>query len=553
MQPVEVPNSPHELWSTDVVVPGAVANNTAAKVLHVVVDHATRCAWAFAAKSQTADATITIVRSLFDSVGKPERLIPDNGPNYSSNKFRKFLNENGVKHSTSSVYHPQANGLCEKVNGIIVSHMKRLHVEKPKLKWSSLVREAVIAYNEAPHSVMKFAPKFLLFGRSSDPIDENTTIEDAQRLAVERMRAAQEKRKERHDEKYVALTFEIGDLVKHKIPRTHPEVTKLSSSWHGPYKVTEKVGDETYRIERSSNQSRPNIVVHSSSIEKYNARDEDETLATPAVEKTTLRRSERISSKRRDEDEKRTKTVNFCEVARWRCRLASLNDNNNVRFKRQNATQIYRKCRTNGRLMSRGRWLPKPNHSCMTTMAKNTSIFTTQAEYDGMDEDERKRIASNWARHLGLNVSEPHFVRSSVTGGECNAEYVDEVGVACNAKVIAEHRRDVTQPDNRGYLEAVQLVVDIARHEGLSFVACDVRDHQVRVLLRTVEDETKWTKRPPRKLQFVYATNRIGVDSTRTFTQADADRINREYLDYNDRVLEQIGEGGDAHPASHAT
>ena len=123
------------------------------------------------------------------------------------------------------------NGLCEKVNGIIVSHMKRLHAEKPKLKWTSLVREAVTAYNEAPHSVMKFAPTFLLLRRSRDPIDENTTIEDARRLAVERIRAAQEKRKERHDDRHVKSTFEVRDLVKHEIPRTHPEVTKLFVAW----------------------------------------------------------------------------------------------------------------------------------------------------------------------------------------------------------------------------------------------------------------------------------------------------------------------------------
>ena len=40
--------------------------------------------------------------------------MSDNGPQFVSAEFEKFMKENGVKHFRSAPYHPSTNGLAER-------------------------------------------------------------------------------------------------------------------------------------------------------------------------------------------------------------------------------------------------------------------------------------------------------------------------------------------------------------------------------------------------------------------------------------------------------
>ena len=44
-----------------------------------------------------------------------EQVVSDNGPQFISDEFTKFLKSNGVKHFRSSPYHPATNGAIERV------------------------------------------------------------------------------------------------------------------------------------------------------------------------------------------------------------------------------------------------------------------------------------------------------------------------------------------------------------------------------------------------------------------------------------------------------
>ena len=60
--------------------------------------------------STTSVQTILALREIFSRFGLPHQLVSDNGPQFSSEEFERFLSSNGVKHLPTVPYHPASNG-----------------------------------------------------------------------------------------------------------------------------------------------------------------------------------------------------------------------------------------------------------------------------------------------------------------------------------------------------------------------------------------------------------------------------------------------------------
>uniref|UniRef100_A0A3B5RDT7 Integrase catalytic domain-containing protein n=1 Tax=Xiphophorus maculatus TaxID=8083 RepID=A0A3B5RDT7_XIPMA len=71
----------------------------------------------------SAAGVITHMKSVFSRHGIPLFVISDNGPQYNCREFRKFLQDYGFQHITSSPLHPQGNGKAEK--GVIKRLLKK--------------------------------------------------------------------------------------------------------------------------------------------------------------------------------------------------------------------------------------------------------------------------------------------------------------------------------------------------------------------------------------------------------------------------------------------
>ena len=65
------------------------------------------------------DVEITIQRALEKYPGNMPGIISDNGSQFISGDFRKFLNEVGLSHVRTSVRHPQSNGKLERFHRTI--------------------------------------------------------------------------------------------------------------------------------------------------------------------------------------------------------------------------------------------------------------------------------------------------------------------------------------------------------------------------------------------------------------------------------------------------
>ena len=79
----------------------------------VVVDAHSKWPEVFQMASTSTTKTITYLRQLFATHGIPEQLVSDNGPQFTSEEFAKFMKRNSIKHIRCAPYHPSSNGLVE--------------------------------------------------------------------------------------------------------------------------------------------------------------------------------------------------------------------------------------------------------------------------------------------------------------------------------------------------------------------------------------------------------------------------------------------------------
>ena len=216
---------------------------------------------------------ITVLDSIFKTVGMPKRILTDNGTNYRSKKFQNFLTRLKISRSFSSAYHPQTNGANEKVNDTIVKGICIESVSHPKLKWSSLVSQVVENYNHTLHSTTGFTPAFLMFG--SDRLKTSTpTVSEARLLAKQKSDQFKAKKKSEFDLKHKPFDLKIGDIVKRRVPLNHPDLKKLSPRFDAPFKVVSIIGPVNVAIARldpnlTSTDSYQSIVVHVSQLDRY--------------------------------------------------------------------------------------------------------------------------------------------------------------------------------------------------------------------------------------------------------------------------------------------
>ena len=82
----------------------------------VIVDSHSKWPEVFEMSSTSTSKTITVLRQLFAKYGLPEQVVSDNGPKFTSDEFRHFVKDNGIKHFRCAPYHPASNGAVERFN-----------------------------------------------------------------------------------------------------------------------------------------------------------------------------------------------------------------------------------------------------------------------------------------------------------------------------------------------------------------------------------------------------------------------------------------------------
>ena len=84
------------------------------KMFLIVVDSHSKWFEVEMMPSITIEATIANLRDMFARYGIPQQLVSDNGSQFTSEEFCKFMKANGIKHTLVAPYHPRSNGQAER-------------------------------------------------------------------------------------------------------------------------------------------------------------------------------------------------------------------------------------------------------------------------------------------------------------------------------------------------------------------------------------------------------------------------------------------------------
>lgn len=227
--------------------------------------------------------------------GVPSRLLSDNESNFTSEVAKSFYQTLGIKKLFGSAYHPQTQGLVERFNGTLIG-MLRMHVSEAQTDWDPYLQRVLFAYRTSYHEALGDTPFFSLYGRDPAlPLDVAflnlgtkwksnevaqyrrelfRSLRDSRHLVERQLLKAQDRHEKRLD-RQVAVEFAVGDPVwvyqVFRTKRGEVRTKKLSFSWHGPYRVVEKVGDNTYRIAIPSHPDRV-VPVSVNRLKKFRGR-----------------------------------------------------------------------------------------------------------------------------------------------------------------------------------------------------------------------------------------------------------------------------------------
>ena len=224
----------------------------------VVVDYFTKWPEAYAIPNQEARI---IAQQLVDEwicrYGVMQRLHTDQGRNFESAVFKEIIDILGIKKTRTTPYHPQSDGLVERMNRTLKDILSKL-VNERQDDWDRCLPQALLAYRSTVQTSTRFSPHFLMFGRETRiPVDLMTPEPPQAEVPLTTSEYAEKLRKrfERTYAKAKDTTYNVGDRVWLYVPFVKKRKNlKLSRPWRGPYTIVKKISDVVYRIEQNANK-----------------------------------------------------------------------------------------------------------------------------------------------------------------------------------------------------------------------------------------------------------------------------------------------------------
>ncbi|GAA5865997.1 hypothetical protein JCM1840_003369 [Sporobolomyces johnsonii] len=300
LQPLPPPTRPWSSIATDFIVK-LPTSRQGHDSIWVVVDRFTKFAHFVPCNEAGTDAsklTEMYFKTIFPVHGLPDDIVSDRGTIFNSNFWRTLNRLTRTKLSMSTAYHPQSDGITERLNQSLEQYL-RIFVNYAQDDWEELLPLAAFVHNDTIHSSTKSTPFFANYGFhprftvtfkdfGTKPLDPDAASRASALAALHQtlrheLDLAATRMKTQYDKKRVdAPKFNPGDLVwlSHKNILTNRSSQKLDHRFLGPYPVKERVGDLAYRLDLPA-EVRLHPVFHVSLLHPHAANPFPDRLPAP--------------------------------------------------------------------------------------------------------------------------------------------------------------------------------------------------------------------------------------------------------------------------------
>ncbi|GBO45393.1 Transposon Tf2-11 polyprotein [Araneus ventricosus] len=225
-----------------------------------IIDHYSRYLEAYPLQNITSRTIINCLNKYFANFGLPKFLITDNATNFISNEMVEFLDRLNIQHRKSSIYYPMANGLLERAHRTMKESLASMC--ESTFQWSEKLLFFKLYYNNSIHSVTKFAPAEIFFGRKQNlPLDsffEPITVENESKYlknirnnmcSIRNEFAKNEEQYFKNNAPHIkgrkVPNFNLGDKVFVK-NFSHPHV--FQEKYKGPFEIIKILRNNNYVI-----------------------------------------------------------------------------------------------------------------------------------------------------------------------------------------------------------------------------------------------------------------------------------------------------------------
>ena len=134
------------------------------------IDVATRWPEAVALRSIQARPVVEALLEIFSRNGIPKVIISDQGTQLTGKIMKELTTVYGISKVETSPYHPQSNGLVERLHGTLVPLLKKC--TETKSDWVKFLPMALYAIRLMPNSSTGYSPFMLVHGRElHSPVD----------------------------------------------------------------------------------------------------------------------------------------------------------------------------------------------------------------------------------------------------------------------------------------------------------------------------------------------------------------------------------------------
>lgn len=116
-------------------------------------------------QAKTSAVITFLENNVFLLFGVPAVLISDNGPQFKSKDFEKFLAKYNVQHWSLAAYHPAPNP-TERANRVITTAIRASLENKSQKDWDKGIQHIACAIRNSVHSSTGYTPYFVNFGKN---------------------------------------------------------------------------------------------------------------------------------------------------------------------------------------------------------------------------------------------------------------------------------------------------------------------------------------------------------------------------------------------------